>query len=121
MLNRLQFIDSAASKYSIFLILIIEALKIRTYAGIVEIEIAKIHLSNPVPNTAEITMDISIPGMAERTSINLIIRLSTIPPKKPAIDPRINPNITDNVTEARPIDKENLVPYIILDKISLPN
>lgn len=85
------------------------------------IPIAIIALSRPVPSMAIITIANSMLGSENITSTPLITILSIHPPKYPDKIPKIEPIKTPIITAIKPTVNETLDPYMILDRISLPN
>ena len=101
-----QLMDTAASTYSLSRSFIICARSIRAIPEILLTDNAIIVLKNPGPNTAEITIIKSIPGIACITSRILIKILSMAPPKNPAIAPITIPIVAEIITAIIPIEIE---------------
>ena len=112
--------DSAASMYSSPRMAKIFARIVRAKLGIPAIPTARTVLKNPAPRTEDTQMAMSTWGMEWNMSRKRMIKLSTFPPKNPAMEPRIRPPVPEMATETIPTEREKRPPYKILESMSLP-
>ena len=77
-------------------------------------------LTKPGPSTAEITIIITMPGMAWMMSSRRMTMLSTQPPKKPATAPMAMPITSARPVASTPLEMEYRAPISTRLKISRP-
>jgi len=93
----------------------------RAIVGVNQIVSTTMMLISPDPRTLTIRMAMSTPGNESMTSTRHMVKLSTHPPKKPAISPIKTPTSSPPSESATPFNKEEHAPHTVRAKTSRPS
>ena len=94
---------------------------IREKPGTLEIVRAIIRFRLLAPKAATMVMANRMLGIASRMSMQRMITMSSLPPKKPATEPSRPPTTREKHTATKLMPRLIRAPWKILDRISLPS